>query len=258
MLEDTLMRGTMTLALLLVFSSVCFAQTPSPATGAAQKAAPTADQLIEKAIAAYGGRDAAQKMTSVVMTGTMDIAAFGMQGETATYRKAPNKVVTVTNIGGFGEISNGFDGSAGWHSDPQSGLTDVTGQSLAVAKVDSQFQGDLRFKELYPKAEVTGPEKVGGRDCWVMKLTSVEGINYTRYYDAETFFLVKGTVPADPAQGSGDIEAMPSDYRDIGNGLKLPYKVTLNVPGVGELVITYKEIKYNVPVDDAKFAKPKS
>lgn len=252
------MRATITSALLLILSAVCYAQTAAPAAGSSQKAAPAAGEIIEKSIAASGGREALQKLTSLVMTGTMDISAFGMQGSTETYRKPPNKVVTVTNIGGFGEVSNGFDGSAGWHSDPQSGLTDVTGQSLAVAKVDSQFQGDLRFKELYPKAEVTGQEKVGGRDCWVMKLTSVEGINYTRYYDAETFLLVKGTVPADPAQGSGDIEAMPSDYRDIGNGLKFPYKVTLNVPGVGELVITYKEIKYNVPVDDTKFAKPKS
>ncbi|HEY6333505.1 MAG TPA: hypothetical protein VI756_29550 [Blastocatellia bacterium] len=252
------MRVTMTLAIVLLFGAVCFAQTPTAAAGAGQKSAPTAEQLIEKAIAAYGGREAAQKMTSVVMTGTMDISAFGMQGDTQTYRKAPNKVVTLTNIGGFGEVGNGFDGSGGWHLDPQSGLTDVTGQSLAVAKIDSEFQGDLKFKQLYSKAEVTGQEKIGGRDCWVMKLTSVEGINYTRYYDAETFLLLKGTVPVDPAQGSGDIEAMPSDYRDIGNGLKLPYKVTLNVPGVGELVITYKEIKYNVPIDDAKFAKPKS
>jgi hypothetical protein len=251
------MRTMITTLLLLICAGSAYAQAPQggSATGA-PKPSLTVDQIIEKSINATGGREAAMKLTSLVMTGTVDIAAFGLSGSTQTYQKAPDKYYTVADIAGFGQVSDGYDGKAGWHSDPQTGLTDLTGDKLATVKMEAQFLGDLRFKELYPKSEVTGQEKVGGRDCWVLKLTSVEGKNSTRYYDAETFLLVKASETADTPQGPAEVETVLSDYKDIGNGAKLPYKAVLNIPGVGELVIIQKEIKYNVPIDDAKFTKP--
>jgi hypothetical protein len=251
------MRTLITVVLLSICATGAYAQNTKPAPAASSpKPSMTADQIVDKSIDATGGREAAKKLTSLVMTGTMDIAAFGVSASTETYQKAPDKYMTVADIGGFGQVSDGYDGKAGWHTDPQAGLSDLTGERLATVKVEAQFQGDLRFKELYPKADVTGQEKVGGRDCWVVRLTSVEGSHSTRYYDAETYLLAKTTEPSDNPQAPGDVEAVMSDYKDIGNGVKFPYKITLNIPGVGEVVINYKEIKYNVPIDDAKFTKP--
>jgi photosynthetic reaction center cytochrome c subunit len=45
-----------------------------------------------------------------------------------------------------------------------------------------------------------------------------------------------------------------ADYRDI-DGVKIPYKWTLARPS-GRFTIEVSEVKQNVPVDDAKFAKP--
>jgi len=253
------MRIVITAVLVLLCGIGAFAQTSGSQTGTAAKPSLTVDQIIEKSIVATGGREANQKVTSFVMKGTLDIPAFSVQGAPIeTYAKGPDKRFTVINVEGFGQVADGYDGKAGWHSDPQEGLIDLAGTRLEAARLDAQLYGDLNFKALYPKAEVTGQEKIGGRDCWVVKMTSSGGVPFTRYYDAETFMLVKVKSTVDAGQGPAETEADPSDYKDVGNGAKMPRKLVLHAPGVGEITITYTDIKVNVPVDDAKFAKPKS
>ncbi|MGH9828848.1 MAG: hypothetical protein ACREDR_36980, partial [Blastocatellia bacterium] len=197
------MRAGILAVVLFVCAAGAYAQESgkTPAAKAQAKPSITVDQIMEKSIAATGGREAAQKLTSLVMTGTMDIVAMGASASTEVYAKAPDKHLNVTNVDGFGEISEGYDGKAGWHTDPQGGLVDLTGERLATARIQSQFNGDLKWKELYAKSEVTGKEKVGDRDCWVVKLTPAEGSPVTRYYDAETFLLVKALTTADTGQG---------------------------------------------------------
>jgi hypothetical protein len=46
-----------------------------------------------------------------------------------------------------------------------------------------------------------------------------------------------------------------SDYRDDGAGVKIPYRWTLARPN-GRFTTQIKEVQTNVPIDDAKFAKP--
>ncbi len=124
---------------------------------------------------------------------------------------------------------------------------------LAATKRGAVFNGDLRWKELYPKAEVTGKGKVGSRDCWIVKLSPAEGQPVTRYYDTDTFLLAR-TVSTGEA---GETQADRSDYRDVGNGVRIANTMKLTVPNIGELVIRSKEFKPDAEIDDARFAKPK-
>jgi hypothetical protein len=228
-------------------------------TGFAQdapKPSITPDELMEKSIQATGGREALKKLTSLVGTGTIDIVAMGGKATTEMYSKAPDKRLTVTRVEGYGEIKEGYDGKIAWSQEPQNGLVELTGDRLASARRDSQFNGELRWKELYPKAEVTGKDQVAGRDCWVLKLTPADGTPVVRYYDAETFLMAKVVVTADTPQGPAEIPVEFSDWRDIGIGVKGPYTMKITMPGIGELITKYTEMKYNVEIDDAKFAKP--
>src|ERR1700733_4293456 len=139
------MRTLITVFLLSICATGAYAKNTKPASAASSpKPSITADQIVDKSIDATGGREAAKKLTSLVMTGTMDIAAFGVSASTETYQKAPDKYMTVADIGGFGQVSDGYDGKAGWDTDPQAGLSDLTGERLATVKVEAQFQGDLR------------------------------------------------------------------------------------------------------------------
>jgi hypothetical protein len=215
-------------------------------TGFAQdapKPSITPDEIMEKSIQATGGREALKKLTSLAGTGTIDIASMGGKATTEMYAKAPDKRLTVTKVEGYGEIKEGYDGKIAWS---------------AAAKREAQFNGELRWKELYPKAEVTGKDQVAGRDCWVLKLTPADGTPVVRYYDAETFLMAKVVVTAATPQGPAEIPVELSDWRDIGNGVKGPYTIKVTLPGIGELITKYAEMKYNVEIDDAKFSKPQN
>src|ERR1700684_1366818 len=102
---------TMIIAVLLSLCAVCTsAATPQAAAPAsAPKPSITVDQLIDKSFDATGGREAARKLTSLVITGTIDIAAFGLSGSTETYQKAPDKSFNVADISGFGQVTDGYD-----------------------------------------------------------------------------------------------------------------------------------------------------
>lgn len=218
----------------------------------------TAEEIIEKSIQATGGREAAAKMTSLVAKGSMEIVAMGGTAVTEMYSKAPDKRVSITTVDGYGEVKQGYDGKNAWSAEPQNGVVDVTGDNLAATRREAQFDGDLRWKELYPKAEVTGKEKVGDRDCWIVKLTPATGKPVVRSYDAETFLLTKIVSTPDSPQGPAEVTIILSEWRDIGNGTKAPYTMKMTLPGIGDLITRYKEYLYNVEIDDAKFAKPKS
>lgn len=218
----------------------------------------TAEEIIEKSIQATGGREAAAKMTSLVAKGSMEIVAMGGTAVTEMYSKAPDKRVSITTVDGYGEVKQGYDGKIAWSAEPQNGVVDVAGDNLVATRRDSQFNGELRWKELYPKAEVTGTEKIGDRACWIVKLTPAAGKPVIRSYDAETFLLTKVLTTTDSPQGPAEVTVVMSEYRDIGNGTKMPHTMKITLPGIGDLIMRYKEYLYNVEIDDAKFAKPKS
>lgn len=239
----------------LVWALTAAAQnTPKPAAEA-KKADLTAEQVIEKSIEAGGGRQAMEKLSSTVAKGTVEMQAQGMHATIEFYAKAPNKRLIVTNIEGFGEIKQGFDGKVGWTEVPSRGVMELSGEQLAAAQRESTFNAALKWRELFPTAEMTGREKVGDRPVYVLRLTPVSGKPVTQYIDAETFMLLRQASSQDTQQGSMDISVDFSDYRDIGNGIKAPFLLKQTLP-VGEVTIKMTEMKNNAEIDEAKFAKP--
>lgn len=233
--------------LVLVFASAAAAQQPA-------RPALTAGQVIEKSIAATGGRQAMEKLSSSYAKGLMDFPAAETHGAIERYAKAPNKQLTVTYFEGIGETRQGFDGRVAWYQNPGGQVTELTGAALEDLKRGAAFNAALSWRDLYGKAELAGKESVGGREAYVVKLTAASGKVATRYYDAGTFLLLRETAIYDTPQGDMVIAAEFSDYRDV-DGIKTPFR-TRQVMPVGEIVFTLTELKNNLPIEDAKFAKP--
>jgi hypothetical protein len=213
------------------------------------------DELIEKHIAAVGGREALSKVSSVVMTGSFELPAMGASGTITIYQKAPNKRLSVINIDGFGEIFQGFDGERGFSISPM-GSIDMTGQMLEDAKRDATMHAELHLKELYPKIEVKGKGKAGDRDAWIVVMTPEKGNPVTAWFDAETFLMLKTSGVRVTDQGEAEIESEFGDFREVPEtGMKAPHLIRQKLP-VGEVILRITDIKANVDIPDSKFAKP--
>jgi len=223
---------------------------------AAETKLPTADELSEKCAKGSGGKDAWAKLNTMVMTGTVDIPTFGVSGKVEMFAKRPNKILRTTNVmdGQFVQ-KEGFNGQAGWTSDPQKGLRAITGAQLEQVKVESIFDTDAHLKEVYPDLKVTSRTKVGDREAYAAVAHEPGGKTVTMYFDTQTGLrIAEDTEGPDETGTVVKAHLLFEDYRAAGD-IQLPRTIRIEAPNVS-LVIKIEDVKFNDPVDDAKFAMP--
>jgi hypothetical protein len=234
--------------------AVVLAGIVGPGMAAAQAVPPSVDQILDKFVQAIGGKAAYERVTSRVSKGTFELSAQGMTGALEIYSKAPNKSLFSVDFPGFGLVQQAFDGTIGWADNPQTGLREITDQELSVTKRGAVFHQALKLRELYPKMTLKGQEKVGERQTYVIEADAGDGALRRMYFDAETGLMLRTTVERDMVEGRGAFDLLLEDYKEV-DGVKVPFTVRATTPTF-DYVIKLTEIKQNIPIDDAKFAKP--
>ena len=222
---------------------------PKPAA-----AMPTVDAILDNYVKAIGGKEANEKITSRMMKGTFEMPAMGMSGTVEAYTQAPNKSSMTTEIGGFGKVQQVFDGKTAWEANPMTGLRELTGGELAAMKREADFYAELNYKKNYSKLEVKGKEKVGDADAYVVIATPSEGKPDKLYFDTKSGLLIRRDSERETGQGEMATETYYEDYKDV-DGVKVPHTMKITNPQFS-FVIKMTEIKSNVKIEDAKFAKP--
>lgn len=257
---------TVLMTLLLAASLPAFSQTAPqakpPASQAApsttkEEALPTVDQLVEKCAKANGGKEAWAKLSTLIMTGTIDVPTFNMSGKVEVYAKAPNKILRITDINEGQYVQRvAFDGKAGWKSDPQSGLRQLAGAELEETRAESVFDSEVRLKETHPDMKVTGRTKLGDREAYAV-LAHEGQKTVTFYFDAQTGLRIGEDTEGPDENGTVQkIQLAFEDYQPVGGtGVQIPRKIR-GVSPVVTFEMQIKDAQFNVPVDDAKFAMP--
>jgi len=212
---------------------------------------PTADQLLDEYLAAIGGADALQKITSRMQKGTL--TAFGGQHfPVVVYSKAPDKRVSIMHLQG-GDSVTAFDGKQGWLGVPGRVHTMSAAENDA-ARIDADLYLPAQLKTLYQKFSVDSGEKIDGRDTY-MVVGRTDGQPPLRLYlDKESGLLLRLVRYAETPLGRNPTQIDYGDYRDA-NGVKMPFRWTLARPG-NRFTVQVEQVQQNVPVDDAKFAPP--
>jgi hypothetical protein len=223
------------------------AATPM-APGAPGAAAVTADQIIEKYVAALGGADAIKKVTSRVMKGT--ILAGGSESPIELFTKAPNKRISISN----GQSYTAFDGTAGWMGNTGRPAREMSATESDAAGLDAEFSLALRMKEIFPQLRRGRPETIGGVECETLTGTRPGRAPVRLSFDKNSGLLVRMVRYADTPVGRNATEIDYADYREM-DGVKSPFRWALSRPN-GRFTIQVKEAKNNVAIEDAKFAKP--
>lgn len=216
---------------------------------------PTAKEIIDKYVAAIGGREANEKLKSSTSKGTIELSPMGIKGSTEATAVAPNKMYTKTNLSGIGEIIEGFDGTTAWSINPLQGNRNKEGEELLQTKLAYNFYRSINLDKLYPKMEVKGMDKVGDKDVYVIVGTP-EGLpSETFYFDTKTGLLLRSDSTLISPEGRMATKIFFDDYREV-DGVKMPFKIR-NVLPQFEIIITMTEVKNNVTVADALFTRPK-
>lgn len=227
--------------------------------GLAQTGAPpalTAEQVLERHVEAIGGRKALEGHSSLVLKGTVGFANGMLEGTVVIYQKAPDRYYSEIVLSGLGTVKQGFDGTAGWMSDPLNGLQDLSGADLVLARRQALFNSEANWRKAWRSVEAAGVEQVGDRAAYVIKMSPGDGGgNVVAYYDASTFLLLRTETTIETQAVTLPVTTTIVEYRTFG-GVKFPAVTEQQVP-TGTFTMNVTEVAFNVPVDDAKFAKPK-
>src|SRR5215831_8066709 len=135
--------------------------------------AQTADEVVEKYLAAIGGRAALGKLKSRSMVGTVTLSTpvGNVSGPVEVLNQAPSKTRSVMKLDlagvGLGQvvIDQRFDGEAGYVLDTLQGNRAITGDALENMKNSSFPNALLNYKETGSTVELGGKEKAGERDA---------------------------------------------------------------------------------------------
>ena len=225
--------------------------------------AQTADEIVEKHLAAVGGRAALGKLTSRTMTGTVTLStpAGDLSGPIQILAQTPNKSRTLITLDlssfGAGQMTfdQRFDGTTGYVIDTLQGNRDITGSQLEAMKNGSFPSPLLNYKDGGTTVELSGKERVGERDAYLLIFTPKSGPVARQYIDAETFLAIKQVVKLDVPQ-IGELEQTTEllDHREV-DGVKVPFRIKSSSSVQTSNVVVTK-VEHNTTIDQTLFSKP--
>jgi hypothetical protein len=225
-----------------------------PAQAAGQ---PSPDQVLDKYFKAIGGADKLAGITSFIAKGTWQGYEDTEQHPLQIYAKAPSQRTTIVDNRGALTTTT-YDGRNGWIAAPYTDvpvtLVTLGGSDLDNAQVDAELSFPARIKQSLTDLRVGPPFVIGDTDVTILQGYSSGKSPVKLYFDTETGLLVRMVRYTISRVGRQPTQFDYSDYRDV-NGIKMPFHwVATWVDGRSKTQLT--EVQLNVPIDQAKFAKP--
>ena len=219
--------------------------------------APTVESILAKHIEAEGGKAALEKVRSRQVQFKLESETMP-ESEGEVFAQAPDRQRSHIDLGGAGVINEGFDGTVAWAKNPWQGLRVKTGDELAKVKRDARFNRELSYKTIYPDLAYKGTEKVGDEDAWLLESKPTASSKERFWFSTKTALLIHQESQYEGPDGTVRVSGFPQDYKTI-EGLKYPGSLKLKVSNGSqeyEFTLKFLNVKHNVEIDSAKFAKP--
>jgi len=200
-----------------------------------ENALPSARSVIDRHVKAIGGRAAILAHTSSHATGTFSMPAQNITGALDVYGAKPDKSLVKINLGGIGDLVEGFDSTNGWILQPMTGPMLKEGHELAEKKFDADFYSDLHEPGRYASMKTVEKMPFDGRPCYKVSLVRKDGGEDIEYYDVETGLKAGASGTRQTAMGPITATQTLSDYKKFGD-LLVPTTMKQSQMGVEQLL----------------------
>ena len=234
------------------------APTPAPAPGAAPSTTaarpeqPTVQQVIDKYVAAVGGREAAAKFQTLVVKGTREASQNRSWPFEATLKG--DKFLMAVQVPQQGAVMSSVSGTTGWLVNPRVRRA-LTPNEVADGRRAAQLMGVVKFTPT-ETMRVAGRRRVGERDAVVVVERASEGVQRRYFFDAQTGLLLRIVTLTDAILNQLPEQVDFEDYRDV-EGVKLPFLIRLsNIDTFNSYERRITEVKPGVAVEDKLFEMP--
>ena len=212
------------------------------------------DQVFDAFFTAIGGRDRASQIKSFVATGTYE--GFNTGGGAVPIEiaaSAPDRRAQVVRLKA-GDSVKTFDGRSAWAAEGWRPLPlmAMTGGNLAGARLEALLSFPAGIRAAFSEWQVASTN-IDEREVKVLqgRNTGEQPVNF--YFD-QTGLLVRVVRWNRTAVGTVPTQTDYSDYRDV-SGVKMPFKSVITWTD-GQNTIQLSEVRPNVAIDPARYAKP--
>jgi outer membrane lipoprotein-sorting protein len=219
----------------------------------------TADELVSKNVAARGGMESLQAITSLRLSGKMIIGGFGAEVDAVQIYKRPGAYRFEGTLQGMTMVQS-YDGKEAWKIFPFQGRKDPERMSADDSKElaeQADFDGpwvDAAAKG--NKLDYLGTEDVDGTDAHKLKVTLKNGDVEYVWFDPDAFVVIR-TLTQRTVRGVEQREETDySDYEKV-NGTYVAFSTSSGpADSTQRTKFTVDKAEANASVDAATFAFP--
>jgi hypothetical protein len=131
----------------------------------------------------------------------------------------------------------------------------LTGGDLEAAKLDASLSFPQQIKQTLKDWRTGFPNTmIDDKDVDVVQGSSAGNTPVKFYFEKKTGLLLRQVRYTDTALGLNPTQVDYADYRDV-SGVKMPFRLTVTWTD-GRSTIVFSELRANVSIDAARFAKP--
>lgn len=212
-----------TLTAAIVFTTMALAQKAPQRSAPANPRLPSARSILDKAVAATGGKAAFQAIQTQRLVGKVMSPDIGILGTVTAYRNKQGQSHLTIDIPGAGTTVQANDGDVEWMD------STLTGPKIVrVASTPGNLLvpgNEYMTPEDYSKMEVSGTDSVDGKPCYSVDLKVKErNEEINACYDTTSFLALRMITKA----GATATTSVFSDYRDVA-GVKMAFTVRTEV-----------------------------
>ncbi len=260
-LQQVIRHGCALSAVALAAVLLMYGSGPLAAQGTGPQAAqqakpaelPDARTVIDRHVAAVGGRDAMMSYSSSHVRGRIDMPANGLSGSLEMFAAKPNLSLMRMTLAGIGDLQEGFNGKVGWMLSPVTGPMLTEGAQLEQKRFDADFFGDLKDPARYQSITTVERAPFDGRECYKVRLVNKAGVEDFEFYDVQTGLKAGGQMSRESPMGPMTSTFTHGEYKKFG---KLLHPATQKISTMGvEQILTIDSIEYDT-VDQKVFELP--
>jgi hypothetical protein len=217
---------------------------------------PTAESILDKEVAAAGGKAATEKIKTTVLK-----AKGSVQDVTVDIlvQLAPNRYRMDVTIEGISKDEYVVSGDVAWKKSSITGTgvlqgaerADVVGDAAEFAHI---FQRVGNWRQRFKEAKCVAEETIGDKAAYKVELTTRDGQTRVDHYDKDSGLLLRSERAVETPQGKVNKIELYSDFRKV-DGLMHPFTIRIT-EDTTEVALTIEEVKHNVEIPESTFAPP--
>jgi hypothetical protein len=224
-------------------------------------ASPSAQEIVEKNIAARGGLAAWHNVQTLTYEGTMEAGGKPAHELPFVLKQKRSHKTRLEIVFKDQAAVQVYDGTRGWKVRPFLNRNEVESYTPAeeklAAKADDLDGPLLDYQKKGTQVALEGTEQVDGHQAYRLRLTSRDGTKRNLWIDAASFLELK--MDGEPRKLDGRIHPVQLYFKDFHSehGLNVPHLQETVVAGVKEpYKMKITKVSVNDGLDDTLFGKP--